>query len=72
MADIVIAEFMDEQVVREAFAGRDVLYDPRLVDQPAALAAALADARARLVRDRTEVRSLFREKLVDARLHQIN
>jgi len=56
MADIVIAEFMDEQVVREAFAGRDVLYDPRLVDQPAALAAALADARALLVRNRTQVR----------------
>jgi (S)-sulfolactate dehydrogenase len=56
MADIVISEFMDEQVVREAFAGRDVLYDPKLVDRPEALLAALGDARALLVRNRTQVR----------------
>jgi (S)-sulfolactate dehydrogenase len=56
MADIVISEFMDEQVVREAFTGRDVLYDPKLVDRPEALLAALADARALLVRNRTQVR----------------
>ena len=56
MADIVISEFMDEQVVREAFAGRDVLYDAKLVDRPEALFAALADARALLVRNRTQVR----------------
>ena len=56
MADIVICEFMDEQVVRESFAGHDVLYDPALVDWPDALSAALADARALLVRNRTQVR----------------
>ena len=56
MADIVISEFMDEQVIRDAFRGRDVLYDPALVDRPEALFAALADARALLVRNRTQVR----------------
>jgi (S)-sulfolactate dehydrogenase len=56
MPDIVISEFMDEAVVREQLAGRDVLYDPKLVDRPEALAAALADARALIVRNRTQVR----------------
>jgi (S)-sulfolactate dehydrogenase len=56
MAEIVISEFMDEQVLRRAFAGRDVLYDPGLVDRPAELAQALADARALVVRNRTQVR----------------
>ena len=32
-AEIVITEFMDEQAVREAFAGRDVLYDPKPSDR---------------------------------------
>ena len=56
MADIVISEFMDEAIVRSAFAGRDVIYDPTLVDRPADLAAAVADARALVVRNRTQVR----------------
>ncbi len=56
MADIVITEFMDEDVIAREFAGRDVLYDAKLVDQPEALAAALGDARALLVRNRTQVR----------------
>jgi len=56
MTDIVISEFMDEPVIARAFAGRDVLYDPTLVDRPADLHAALADARALIVRNRTQVR----------------
>ncbi|GAB4143865.1 MAG: hypothetical protein Tsb0016_13200 [Sphingomonadales bacterium] len=56
MADIVISEFMDEEVIAKAFAGRDVLYDPGLVDQADALRKAVADARALLVRNRTQVR----------------
>ena len=56
MADIVISEFMDEAVVAEAFAGRDVLFDAGLVDNPASLHASLADARALIVRNRTQVR----------------
>lgn len=56
MARIVVAEFMDEAVVAEAFAGLDVRYDPGLVDRPQALNAALADAEALVVRNRTQVR----------------
>jgi (S)-sulfolactate dehydrogenase len=56
MTDIVISEFMDEAAIADIFAGRDVLYDPALVDKPEALGAALADARALLVRNRTQVR----------------
>jgi (S)-sulfolactate dehydrogenase len=56
MADIVITEFMDEGVIAERMAGRDVLYDPKLVDRPEALRTALADARALIVRNRTQVR----------------
>lgn len=61
MADIVISEFMDEAIVRSSFAGRDVLYDPNLVDRPADLAAAVADARALVVRNRTQVRGALLE-----------
>jgi (S)-sulfolactate dehydrogenase len=56
MSDIVIAEFMDEAAIAEVLAGREVLYDPTLVDRPADLFAALADCRALLVRNRTQVR----------------
>jgi (S)-sulfolactate dehydrogenase len=56
MPDIVITEFMDEAAIAEHFAGRDVLYDPKLVDDAPRLQAALADARALIVRNRTQVR----------------
>jgi (S)-sulfolactate dehydrogenase len=56
MPEIVISEFMDEAAIRASFAGREVLYDPKLVDDPARLAAAVADARALIVRNRTQVR----------------
>jgi len=53
---IVISEFMDAPAV-EALASRfDVDYRPRLVDEPAALAQALADAEGWIVRNRTPVR----------------
>jgi (S)-sulfolactate dehydrogenase len=61
MADIVISEFMDEAAIRDLLPGRDVLYDPKLVDRPADLAAALADARALVVRNRTQVRGALLE-----------
>ncbi|MDQ7777092.1 hydroxyacid dehydrogenase [Paracoccus aminovorans] len=53
---IIITEFMDEVAVREGLAGREVVYDPSLVDRPEALAPLLADARALIVRNRTQVR----------------
>ncbi|HEY8566502.1 MAG TPA: NAD(P)-dependent oxidoreductase [Beijerinckiaceae bacterium] len=56
MPQIVIAEFMDEAAIREGLAGFDVLYDASLVDAPDALAAALVDAEALIVRNRTQVR----------------
>lgn len=57
MADIVISEFMDETAIRAQLADFDVLYDPKLVDDKARLFAALADARAIVVRNRTQVRA---------------
>lgn len=56
MSEIVISEFMDEAAIECSFAGRDVLYDPKLVDQPDRLLAAVADCRALIVRNRTQVR----------------
>jgi len=61
MSEIVISEFMDEAAIRASFTGRDVLYDPKLVDDPARLTAALRDARALIVRNRTQVRSALLE-----------
>jgi hypothetical protein len=37
MADIVITEFMDEAAVGRLVQAYDTLYDPKLVDDPAAL-----------------------------------
>ncbi len=55
MPDIVISEFMDEEAIREGLKGFDVLYDPKLVDRAEDLAKAVADARAVIVRNRTQV-----------------
>ena len=56
MADIVISEFMDLDAVNELKKGFDVVYDEKLVDKPAELAALVADCRALIVRNRTQVR----------------
>lgn len=61
MSDIVISEFMDETAISAAFAGYGVLYDPALVDRPELLHAALADCRALIVRNRTQVRGALLE-----------
>lgn len=55
MAEIVITEFMDAAVVEERFAGREVLFDTALADDAERLRAAVADARALVVRNRTQV-----------------
>lgn len=62
---IVISEFMDEDAIREGLKGFDVLYDPKLVDEPARLAEALKGAQALIVRNRTQVRGA----LLDAAPH---
>jgi (S)-sulfolactate dehydrogenase len=64
MAEIVISEFMDEAAIRASFGGRDVLYDPKLVDDAPRLAAAVRDARALIVRNRTQVRGALLEAAV--------
>ena len=56
MADIVVAEFMDEETARHGFRSRDLLFDPGLVDDTPRLCTALEDARALIVRNRTQVR----------------
>lgn len=56
MTDIVISEFMDEAAIKEHLSGLDVLYDPKLVDQPERLRGMLSDCRALVVRNRTQVR----------------
>jgi (S)-sulfolactate dehydrogenase len=56
MAEIVITEFMDEAAISSVLSGRDVIYDPKLVDQPEELARLVKDARALIVRNRTQVR----------------
>ncbi|MBZ8133846.1 NAD(P)-dependent oxidoreductase [Afifella sp. IM 167] len=55
MPDIVIAEFMDEVAVARLTARYSTLYDPGLVDAPERLKAELAEARALIVRNRTQV-----------------
>ncbi|MFD2262505.1 hydroxyacid dehydrogenase [Lacibacterium aquatile] len=56
MPDIVISEFMDEAAVADLKRDFDTHYDPNLVDHPAELRAAIANARALIVRNRTQVR----------------
>jgi len=55
-ARIVISEFMDQLAVDRLAARFDVDYRPRLVDDPAALQAALTEAQGWIVRNRTPVR----------------
>jgi (S)-sulfolactate dehydrogenase len=61
MAKVVISEFMDEDAIVEGLAGFEVLYDPKLVDDAPRLHAALADADALIVRNRTQVRGALLE-----------
>ncbi len=56
MARVVISEFMDAPAVEQLRARFDVDYRPKLVDDSAALEAALPDADAWIVRNRTQVR----------------
>jgi (S)-sulfolactate dehydrogenase len=62
MPDIIITEFMDEEAIRQGLAGFDVLYDPKLADREGELIETVADARALIVRNRTQVR----ERLLSA------
>lgn len=56
MARVVITEFIDERVLPALRAKHDVLYDAKLVDDPARLLKEAASADALIVRNRTQVR----------------
>lgn len=56
MAEIIITEFMDEAAVARLSQRHATLYDPKLVDDTPRLTALLPEARALIVRNRTEVR----------------
>ena len=61
MSKIVITEFMDEAAVERLKPAADVVYDPKLVDRPDDMAAAIVDASAVIVRNRTQVRGALLE-----------
>ena len=68
---IVITEFMDDDAVAtlaKAFGEGNVIYDPKLVDKPDALAAAAADCDALIVRNRTQVRGALLDAVKCARV----
>jgi (S)-sulfolactate dehydrogenase len=56
VARIVISEFMEQAAVDELAAEFEVLYDPGLFEREAELCTALDQARALIVRNRTQVR----------------
>ena len=56
MQRVVIPEFIDESAISESLSDFDVLYDPKLIDDPSRLATEAAAADALIVRNRTQVR----------------
>lgn len=62
MPDIVICEFMDEAPIQELARHFDTIYQPDLVDRPDDLKTMLTDARAIILRNRTQLRG----ELLDA------
>ena len=67
-ARIVISEFMDQPAVARLASRHDVDYQPRLVEDTPALAAALPGASAWIVRNRTQVRGALLEAARDVRV----
>ncbi len=61
MPDIVIAEFMDEGAVGRLGEAHSCNYDPDLVDRQDELASLIGEARALIVRNRTQVRGALLE-----------
>lgn len=56
MPEIVVTEFMDHDALESLRQAHEVLYDPTLADKPEELIALLPQARALIVRNRTQVR----------------
>jgi (S)-sulfolactate dehydrogenase len=67
-ARIVISEFMDAPAVEQLASRFDVDYRPRLVDDPASLAAALPAAAGWIVRNRTPVRGALLQAATNLRV----
>ncbi len=61
MTDVVITEFMDEAAVSQLAGRFRIHYDPGLADKPELLAEFAAEARALIVRNRTQVRGAMLE-----------
>lgn len=59
LSDIVISEFMDDAAIDDLRRDFSVHYDKALVDRPDELARVLGDARALIVRNRTQVRGVL-------------
>jgi len=55
VADIVISEFMDKTIANDMLNDHDLLFDPSLADNTEALYKSLSNARALIVRNRTQV-----------------
>jgi len=68
VARIVIPEFMDERAVARLRAAHEVLYEPKLVDDPARLLKESASADAIVVRNRTQVRGELLAALANCRV----
>jgi (S)-sulfolactate dehydrogenase len=62
MTDVVIAEFMDRAAVSKLATRFRIHYDPDLVDKPGLLAELASEARALVVRNRTQVRGALLER----------
>jgi (S)-sulfolactate dehydrogenase len=62
MTDVVIAEFMDPAAVSRLATRFRIHYDPDLVDKPDLLAEFASEARALVVRNRTQVRGALLER----------
>lgn len=65
---IVITEFMDTRAVAQLQEAHTVVYDPKLVDNPAHLALEAQTADALIVRNRTQVRGALIEALTQCKV----
>jgi (S)-sulfolactate dehydrogenase len=68
MSRIVVAEFIDERALPALRAKHEVLYDAKLVDDPARLLKEAATADALIVRNRTQVRGDLLAALTQCRV----
>ncbi|MBE9553866.1 MAG: hydroxyacid dehydrogenase [Proteobacteria bacterium] len=68
MAEIVITEFMDDEVVAELARDRDVFFDKGLVDRPADLVREASLCRGLIVRNRTQVTAELLDQCPDLKV----